>query len=192
MANYYAVSSVCEAVLLLLRNNYDPQEFNNELEFRVYLAKDFLTPMTTGVSLFLYRIFPNGTHRMPKGRIGPGGQHYRTQLPLDLHFILTAWGKDASLQHTIAGWMMRILEDMPILPAGLLNAVAPNVFRPDETVEICLAEMETEEMIHIWEAFIEHGFHLSIPYIARNIRIESNRLETAGQPVQKRAFDLRA
>jgi hypothetical protein len=191
MASYSAISVVCEAVLLLLRNNYEPQEFNNELEFKVYLARDFLAPMPTGVSLFLYRILPNGSHRTPNGRIGPNGQYYRSQLPIDLHFLLTAWGKEASLQHTIAGWMMRILEDMPILPASLLNSIASDVFRPDETVELCLSEMTTEEMIHIWEAFIENGYHLSIPYVARNVRIESNVLMTGKQSIQKRTFEYK-
>jgi hypothetical protein len=91
--------------------------------------------MDAGVSFFLYRIYPNGTHRAPSGRTTPEGQRYRTQLAVDLHFLLTAWAKDASLQHTIAGWMMRILEDTPSLPTGLLNHKIPNVFHLDETME---------------------------------------------------------
>src|SRR5215813_3237760 len=113
MANFRAIAAVCDAVIYLLQTSYRPEDFNNELEFKVYLAKDFSKPMAAGVSLFLYRIFHNGSHRIPNGRIGPNGQRVRTQLPLDLHFLLTVWGKDASLQNTVAGWMMRILEDTP-------------------------------------------------------------------------------
>ncbi|MCZ6680951.1 MAG: DUF4255 domain-containing protein [Candidatus Poribacteria bacterium] len=191
MASYRAISAVGEAVIHLLRTNYRPEDFNNELEFRVYLPRDFSQPMAAGVSLFLYRVIPNGTHRIPSGRIGPDGRHMQTQLPLDLHFLLTAWGQDASLQHTITGWMIRTIEDTPILPAGLLNAVAPNVFQPDDTVEVILAELTNEDMFRIWETFAENLYQLSVPYIARNIRIESTLPLAEGELVQERTFDYR-
>jgi hypothetical protein len=60
MADYRAVPAVTEAVIELLQADYlaAPQFFNNELEFKIYLAKDFTQPMAAGVSLFLYRIYP--------------------------------------------------------------------------------------------------------------------------------------
>jgi hypothetical protein len=189
MANFRAVTAACEAVTYLLRANYREEDFDNELEFKVYLAKDFAKPMTAGVSLFLYRMFPNGAHRTPQGRIGPGGQRYRTQLPLDLHFILSVWGGEASLQHTIAGWMMRVLEDTPIIPAGILNAVAPDVFQPGETLELALAELSNEDLLRIWDTLLQQNeYQLSVPYAARNLLIESLETPAAGAPVQERVF----
>src|SRR5437868_4491956 len=86
LADYRAIAAVSEAVIELLQARYtaEPNFFNNQLEFRVYLAKDFAQPMAAGVSVFLYRIYPNGTVRTPRGRPGPAGQRYRNQLPLDL------------------------------------------------------------------------------------------------------------
>lgn len=190
MANYKAIAAVSEGVISLLQDNYQPEDFNNELEFKVYLSKDFFQPMTAGVTLFLYRIYLNGTQRTPSGRMGPDGQRYRPQLPVDLHFLLTAWGQDASLQHTIAGWMMRILEDTPILPAGLLNRKYENTFHPDETVEIGFTELTTEEMFRIWEVIAHHAYQISVPYIARNVRIDSNRVLSSGAPIQERSFQI--
>ena len=189
MADHRAIVAVSEAVIQLLRLNYRPADFNNELEFRVYLPRDFSRPMTAGVSLFLYRILLNGTHRTPPGRIGPDGRRYQTQLPLDLHFFLTVWGSEASLQHAIAGWMMRLLEDTPILPDGLLNAVAPGVFEQNERVEIILDHLTNEDMFRIWETVGENIYQLSIPYVARNVRIESTQSLPEGPPVQERTFD---
>jgi hypothetical protein len=191
MASDRAIATVGEAVVQLLHASYRPEDFNNELEFRVYAARDFLQPMTAGVSLFIYRVYVNGTHRTPAGRLGRNGQRYRTQLPVDVHFLLTVWGRDASLQHAIAGWMMRVLEDTPILPAGLLNAVAADVFHQDETVEVGLTELSTEDMLRLWDALVQQGYQLSVPYVARMVHLESRQLVSAGLPVQERGFDYR-
>lgn len=187
MADYRAVATVTETVLQLLRSNYQPDDFDQELEFKVFTAKDFTKPLNAGVSLFLYRIFPNGVQRTPPGRMMPDGRRFPTLLPLDLHMLLTVWGREASLQHTIAGWMMRTLEDQPVFPASLLNATTPGVFRPDETVELSLTELTNEDLLRIWDALVQNVYQLSVPYIARVVRIEAAEpTEVGGGLVQER------
>jgi hypothetical protein len=163
-------------VIRLLRSNYNSAQFGNEpLDFQVYVAENFTNPMHQGVSLLLYRIYHNGTARTPPGRSTPLGR-LRTRLPLDIHFLLTAWGQTASRQHEIAGWMMRVLEDHPTLPAGLLNAYHPEVFDQSEAVEVTLGELATEDLFRIWEVMISHVYQLSVPYVARVLQIESDEL----------------
>lgn len=186
MATHRAVDAVCQAVVDLLRDAYDPAAFNQDLEFRVYSSASFAQPMAAGVSLFLYRVFINGSHRIPGGRMTPDGTRTQTQLPLDLHFLLTPWGKDASTQNAIAGWMMRALEDLPVLPSGLLNRRIPGVFRPDETVELIIGELATEDLFHLWELIGNNSYRLSVPYLARNVRIESELTVEEHPPVQER------
>lgn len=191
MADYRAVSAVTEGVLQLLRNSYRAEDFNQELEFKVFTARDFNQPLSAGVSLFLYRIVPCGVSRTPPGRLRADGTRAETLLPLDLQFMLTVWGRDASLQHTIAGWMMRVLEDHPIFPAAILNAVVPGSFRADETVEICLSELTNEDLLRMWDTLVQNVYQLSIPYVARIVRIESTRaLGPGGGLVQERDLDL--
>lgn len=188
MADFRAIATVSEAVLQLLRSRYRPEDFDQQLEFRVFTAKDFAQPLTAGVSLFLYRIFPNGVQRTPPAPPQPEIGRSPSLLPLDLHFMLTVWGKEASLQHTLAGWMMRVLEDHPIFPAALLNAVSPGVFRPDETVEVSLTELTNEDLLRIWDTLVQNIYQLSVPYVARVVRIEAQRpLEEGGGLVQERA-----
>ncbi len=189
MANYRAVTTVCEAVIYLLKTSHNPEQFSDSpLDFRVGLPRE-ADPMSSGVSLSLYRIYPNSNPRTPAGRIESDGRRYRTQLPVDLHFFLTAWGKDASLQHTIAGWMMRTMEDNPILPANVLNSVGQDVFKADEAVEIHIAELSNDELFRIWEKMTDMPYHLSIPYAARNVRIESDHLLADIKTVRERKFD---
>jgi uncharacterized protein DUF4255 len=185
------VTTMTEAVLQLLRSQYRPQDFGQELEFKVFTAKDFAKPLNAGVSLFLYRVFPNGVQRTPPGRPAPDGRAMPTLLPLDLHLLLTVWGKEASLQHTVAGWMMRVLEDHPIFPAALLNAVTPGVFRPHETVELSLSELTNEDLLRLWDTLVQNVYQLSVPYVARVVRIESMRpLAESGGEVQDRTIRL--
>jgi hypothetical protein len=190
MATYQAISTVSDTIVHLLESQYRPEDFGgHQLEFKVYLAKDFAKPIDAGVSVFLYRIYANGTHRTPAGRTDPTGRHHQTQLPLDLYYLLTAWAQDASLQHAIAGWMMRVLEDQPTFPPGLLNWRGQNVFR--ESVTLSLAELETETLFRIWEVIVQHAYQISVPYVARNVRIESGLFLSEGAVVQERVFDYR-
>jgi hypothetical protein len=192
MASTAAIAGACEAIVRLLRSRFDPAEFGGAtLDFQVYVAEDFVRPMDEGVSLFLYRIYHNGTQRIPSGRIRPDGSHERTKLPVDVHFLLTAWAKKASLQHEIAGWMMRVLEDSPTLTSGLLNAYRPGVFLPDESVDVGPGQLSVEDMFHIWEVMINHVYQLSVPYQMRVLQIESELVIPAGPAVQERVFDYR-
>jgi hypothetical protein len=189
MATYRGIESTCHAVVELLRDNYDPASFNQALAFDVLTTGGFGDAPTAGVTLFLYRILVNDGHRTPPGRRSVAGEPQHTQLPLDVHFILTAWAQDASLQQGIAGWMMRTMEDHRVLPVGLLNRRTPGVFRDDETVEIHIGDIVTEDLLHLWELLGTGTYQLSVPYVARNVRIESSRQVVLAAPVQERITD---
>jgi hypothetical protein len=55
---------------------------------------------------------------------------------------------------------------------------------------VMLADLSTEDLLHVWETLVQNTFQLSVPYVARNIRIESRLLQAAGQPVQQRTFEV--
>lgn len=191
MADVRAVMAVSQAVLGVLQGSYRDDVFNTELEFESYTTRDFTDrTIQTGVSLFLYRVMVNGSHRTPPGRLDALGRPRQTQLPVDLHFFLTAWAANASLQHTLVGWMMRTLEDTPILPASLLNAAVPGSFRAEEVVEINLGELSNEDLLRIWDTL--GPYQLSVPYVARVVRIESVERAPGGDPmpVLERSSDV--
>lgn len=188
MATYSAIANTCEAVIRLLRASYVPALFNDAaLDFQVYVADNFLQPMDQGVSLLLYRIYHNAQHRVAPGRV-VSGRRQRPMLAVDLHFLLTAWARSASRQHEIAGWMMRVLEDNPTLPANLLNAYRADVFGPDEALEVTLAELSTEDLFRIWEVMINHVYQLSVPYVARGVLLESAEFTEDRAAVQLRSY----
>lgn len=190
MASTHAVAATCQAVIGLLRTSLEPEAVPGAtLDFQVYVADDFRQPMDEGVSLLLYRVFANETVRTAPGRV-VDGRRQRPRLPLDLHFLLTAWARTSSRQHEIAGWMMRVLEDHPTLPASLLNASRPGVFHTDEAVEVVQGELSTEDMFRIWEVMIQNVYQLSVPYVARVVEIESALPAVEAKRVGERVFTL--
>jgi len=192
MADYRALQAVSDALVHLLTSAYTRSDFDDQaLEFTVYGTGNFESSMKQGVSVFLYRVTTNGSHRIPRGRLNPEGTRDRTQLPVDLHYMLTVWADDPSLQHRIAGWLMRVLEDTPIIPYGELNVVAPSVFHIDETVELIPGDLPLEDMLHLWEAINETGYRLSLPYVARNVYVESRQSVTEGAEVDVRLLQMR-
>ncbi len=189
MAGIHAIQTTCEAVVRLLQESYRPDliESQMNLQFEVYATPDFKNHMTQGLSLFLYRVHVNQSQRAPLGKY-PDGRARRPQLPLDLHLLLTAWGTKASLQHVILGWAMRVLEDNPVLPAALLNGVRSGVFRDDETVELVVGQLSNEELMRIWDD-LGTEYQLTVPYVARLVRIDSEIEIAQAGPVKQRSYN---
>jgi hypothetical protein len=189
VATYRAVEATSDAVVALLRDNYPADLPAPPLQFAVFTKSEFAAGLGAGVSLFLYRVYVDGTDRAPGGRVLIDGQQQQPHMPVQLQFLLTAWAPDASLQQFLVGWMMRIVEDHPVLPAGLLNRRYDDdspVFWPDETVELSAAALETEDLFHLWDLIGPGTYQLSVPYQARGLRIESTRLLTDRPAVRER------
>jgi hypothetical protein len=190
LATYHAIAAVGQALLGLLASACPKPEFASA-QFELYRAADFLKPMNDGISLYLYRVTVNTSLRNLPPRTGPDGRRYRPSLPLDLHYLMTAWGRTAAMQQRLLGWAIRTLEDTPILPQGVLNHYAPEVetFRPNETVELIMEVLSLQDMVNIWE-IAKANQQPSVAYSARMVQIESN-IELSEWPlVQARGFDL--
>lgn len=197
MASFQAIETISEVLVRLLKASHDPADFGKKeekrLDFAVYQGDDFGSgdgsSLSPGVSLFLYRVVANGSPRTPPGRRLPSGEQKKTELPLDLHYLVTVWASSASMQHRIAGWLMRTLETTPILPEGVLHGVDEKAFNRDETVEIILNDLTNEDLFRIWD-IIGESYRLSIPYLVRNVRIETDETVVSGEPVERRLFDV--
>jgi hypothetical protein len=83
---------------------------------------------------------------------------------------------------------MRTLEDRPVMPAALLNGVRANVFREDETVELVAGQLTNEEMMRIWDD-LSAEYRISVPYIARVVRIESSMEVSTDSLVRQRQLE---
>lgn len=194
MADYRAIRVVADAVVGQLKGRPRPPELSGNLEVRVFGSRDFADrPITNGISLFVYRLVTNGANRTPPGRVGPGGLRTKSRLPVEVHFLMTIWGGDASLQLTLAGWLMRALEDAPLLTQPVLAGAGDALFAPDELVELAAADLSNEDLLRLWDT-LGSGvvYQLSVPYVARVVQIDSTETIPADsiRPVQQRLQDI--
>jgi hypothetical protein len=188
MATYPAIGATSEAILGLLQSAAVGGEFDG-VTFAHYQAGDLASPMTEGVSLYLYRVTVSANRNLPP-QLGPDGRRYRPPIPLDLHVLVTAWAETAVRQQRLLGFAIRTLEDTPILPAGVLNqhSPEPNVFRPEETVELVFESVTVQDFGYIWDV-AQTKEQPSATYVARMVEIESPvSVDDAGL-VQTRALE---
>jgi hypothetical protein len=191
MATYPAIAVTGQAILKLLADSCPRAEFA-AARFELFQIGNFSQsqPMEEGISLYLYRVGLNAARRNLLYHTKANGQRYRAPLPLDLYFLMTAWGKTAAKQQRLLGWAMRVLEDTPLLPTALLNDVGPELetFQPNEAVEIIFEPLSLQDMYNIWTT-MKASPQLSANYVARAVSIDSTVLITESAPAQTRAFD---
>lgn len=187
MASERAIATVGQTIVGLLKHGYAPYEAGIKAE--LYRPQEFEDPMDCGFSLLLYRIGVNSTPRNLAPRRLSNGKRVRPSLPLDLHYLLTAWAKTAEKQHWMLGWAMRFLEDRSVLPAGTLNqyADASDVFGPDEAVELTCDPMSLPDHLQIWDK-LKTRIPVSMSYVARRVLLDSSMEMDDHPAVRSREF----
>jgi len=190
MGTFQAIAATGQAMLGLLSDAVPRDQFPNA-QFELYQMSNFQQPMEEGISLFLYRIAANTSRRNLPPTTGPDGRRFRPPIPLDLYYIATAWAPTAVRQQRLLGWTIRMFEDVPILPTGLLNNYGPEpeIFKQGETVEVVLDSLTLQDLNNIW-GVSKSSLQLSIGYVARMLHIQSSMAITEYAEVQTREFGV--
>lgn len=114
------------------------------------------------LSIFLYRVDFNKSMRAAWSAIG--SHDGQAHLALDLHYMLTPWAKDASVEHAILGAAMQYMEMNPILSGPLLTTLGS--WATNEGVQLVLEDTPTEWVMRTFDS-LPTDFKLSVPYLAR-------------------------
>jgi Pvc16 N-terminal domain len=198
MASFHAIAVTGQTIRNLLAEAWSPDVFPGA-QFQLCQAANLVSsPFTDlGVSIYLYRVAYNMTRRNLSVRKRLSGQRFKPSLPLDLHFLLTAWARKPEQQWSLLAWALRTVEDAAVLPAGLLNQNAGSdsdgtplhVFDDDETVELVGETLSLQDMVSVWE-IAKPNQQPSVSIVARSVVIDSLvELPEAGH-VQTRRFDV--
>jgi hypothetical protein len=119
------------------------------------------------LSIFVHRVEINRTMRAAWSAASEldGLVH----LPLDLHLLITPWADNAEWELQLLGRAMQCLETTPILSGPLLHP--SGAWPAGESVQVVVDDMSMEAVMRVFES-LAADFRLSVPYLARVIRIE--------------------
>lgn len=166
-----------------------------ENQVRGFQAKDFSSLEDSfltagGLSVYLYRVGFNTGQRNLYPRVSPEGRRTRPPLLVDLHYLLTAWGKSAQVQQELLGRAMVALEERSSLSAGLLNgAINAPVFGPEETVDLLPESLSLADLDVVWK-IAQTNPQPSASYLARMVVLEPEEEWVEAPEVQTRVFEL--
>jgi len=189
MAGFASIAAVGRSMERLLNAAFQEEE---PVEGRITRAmlirtEDFSqAPGSSGaipahaLTLYLYRVDFNQAMRAAWSAVG--SQDGRARLPLDLHYLLTAWGDNAEFEHRIIGRTLQCLESTPILSGPLLHASGG--WQPNEAVQLVLEEITTEAVMRTFDS-LPQDYKLSVPYVARVVRLDAR--EARPDPSVRRA-----
>jgi hypothetical protein len=192
MARFHAIAATSSAIRLLLENAAGRSGLAN-VTVELYQAEDLQKPVDAAkpkLGIYLYRVLLSTARRDRGLRVGPDGLTYPPSIPLDLHYLVTAWSPDPRTAHQMLGWAIRVIDDTPILPAALLNTyqAGVTVFAPDETVELVWAPLTLTDLYDIWQVSAQNQAP-SASYVARMVKLDSESEIPPGAPVEERRFD---
>jgi len=121
------------------------------------------------LSIFLYRVEIDPVMRSSYAAIG--SLDGRAHLPLDLHYLLSAWAEAAEFEHDILGSAMTCLETTPILQGPMLHP--SSAWQPNEALQIGPEDIGTDQLMRIFDS-LEAGYCTSIPYRVRVVRLDGS------------------
>jgi len=148
------------------------------------------------LNLFLYQVLPDAAWRnmdIPS-QVSPG-ETGNPPLPLTMHYMLTAFGRDndtgVPFSHYLLGRAMSVLFDHALLgPDEIRNATVASLPESDlhrqvERVRITLQPLSLEEISKLWTGLATQ-YRLSVVYEVSVALIESTRATLTPLPVLTR------
>lgn len=151
------------------------------------------------VSLFLYQITGNPELRNSPQPMRPDGTFQRQPLPLELCYLVTAWGVRAGTdvagdviatrdEARLLGAAMQALYDNAELDRGsLFEDPAIPVWAPHDGLQVTMEALPLEGHYRIWDA-AELGYRLSLVYRVRVASLEPSVMPP-GVPVSDAALE---
>ena len=187
MAGFTGIAAVGTSIVRLLTQAFtERQPVSNKISKAALIRTDVLADDTLikdligdlGLTILLYRVDFNKTMRAAWSAVGHAeGRGY---LALDLHYLLSPWADNAEHQHMIIGRAMQALEQTPVLSGPTLYS--PSLPLPEyagepqnaptDAVQILLEEISTEALMRTFDS-LPSDYQLSVPYIARVVRIDT-------------------
>jgi Pvc16 N-terminal domain len=210
MSDYLAVGAVTAVLRSLLHNALTSGGPSTILGATPGITATYPDLITTGpneqpqVNLFMYYVNVNPALRnldLPSSN-GQGGRISNPPLPLNLHFLVSAYGHTQFDPEILLAWAMKVFHNTPVVsPATIRSALADlGATNPSaeaqliagstlaeqlELVRITPETLTTEEIYRLWAAF-ETSYRPSTALQVSVVVVQDTQPYTSHQAVQTR------
>lgn len=152
--------------------------------------------------VYLYQVTPNAALRnvdLPT-RDSDGRLVRRPQAALDLHYLLTFYGDDQTLEpDRMLGAVARDLHARPLLTAQLIRDVVggraeltgSDLDSAVDSVKFTPTQLSLDDMSRLWSVMVQTPHALSLPYLGTVVLIDALENAPATLPVLRRGEDDR-
>lgn len=150
-----------------------------------------------GVNIYLYDILMNPAWRSADLRQRHSEEKYtkRSQIGLDLYYLLTCYGNDVELEpQRLMGSVIRTFNSKSNLTPDLIRETVTDstlTFLADsdlaeqiETISLTPVDLNVEEISKIWSVFFQTPYSLSIAYKTSIILIDAGEIPKKPLPVR--------
>jgi hypothetical protein len=136
---------------------------------------------TNKVSIFLFSTQENPFSKNQEVVPAEPGILQEPPLVLDLYYMITAYGSDATQEKYLLGKVMQIFHDHPAISDSDLPG-SPAGKDPD--VRLFLHPLSLDDLSKLWTSFHDVSLRLSVCYLATAVRIDSTREEVVQRVVE--------
>jgi hypothetical protein len=218
MSNALAIAGVTAVIKDLLDSGMIDQAISDTLGAGVLvtsMAPDTVSLDNTDspqLNLFLHQVTPNVAWRnaaLPSRDAG-GNRITNPPLALDLHYLLTAYGRAELQAEVLLGYALQLLHETPVLPRDAIRralaptvldgAILPTVYQSlrgadlaeqIELLKITPAALGSEEMSRLWSA-IQARYRPTAAFQVSVVLIESRKSARSPLPVLSRGETIRS
>jgi hypothetical protein len=211
MTSAFAIAAVTAVLKDLLNNGLADHDLSAVGNVTVTaLPPDRIATSNTDersqINLFLYHVTPNSGWRnagLPSRDVN-GGRLTNPPLALDLHYLVTAYGKEEFHADALLGYAMQLLHENPVLTRDMINrtlkpSLPPEVTLPPglqmlstsdlaeqvELVKITPENLSTEEVSKLWTA-IQARYRPTAAYQLSVVLIQADKPVRSALPVLTR------
>jgi hypothetical protein len=196
VANWHVIENTGLTLVALIERRLAREGIANVTVSLVTTAAFTILAATPGpvISLFLYQVSGNSELRnLPAPPPLSDGRQRRQPLPLELNYLVTAWGVRSS--NDVAGDAVAAQEEARLMGlvlqafydnaelgrSKLAEAAGTPVWAPEDGLQIVMQTLPIDAHYRIWDA-AELGYRLSLVYRVRVASLEATP-EPAGPPV---------
>lgn len=175
-AGIAAVAKSLERLLALRFDEEEPTTGTTKTKVKLVTTENFKRVDLPALTIYMFRIDLNRVMRPAWSAVGY--EDGRGHLPLDLHFLITAWAADPEDEYRILGRAMECLEATPILTGPLLASLNADVWTASDAVQLLLDEVPGESVLRLFDLLpVKHK--LSVTYLARALRLDTRPIAPA-------------